>query len=924
MLAEKNSRETNNAIQKHQVSIRDLILISLTLALMLSCLSFTHFTPSTNHSIQRIRRLPEDSRESIIKTIPNNPVTVTPKTILIQDVEKISRTGLNSSKVKIIYNPTTDSLGLSWVDIFRPFTPSAVSSLHFKAGSLEKGWSDRLDLETILSTVTHKPQIALDSNNEMHYIFEEYVNDNFELRDTIIANETTLKTSLSITNNSGNSTNPMIAVDQQEVIHLVWLDTTTSSSGDIYYSSFDSTIDSWSPEEIITSGAVVNTSFSSPAFTIDTENTLHLIWADQRDGKFELYYAYKPPTGSWMIEKVTTSAIYQPICPSITFEPQSNKLQVIYRDNNTTGNLFFISKEVGNDTHWSSPTVIATNLAKEADYEIIADQYGNSLIVCELMAGSYSSIYLLEKNEEETTWSNPEVISSLQVPAQDPSITMDSNGTIFIAYSELYAGSTYEIFLAKGIIDSDNDQLSDREENLIGTDPFDPDSDNDGLEDGEEVLNFGTDPLNIDSDSDQLPDKYELENNFDPLDPSDANTDLDGDGLTNIQEYSEGTNPRNSDSDGDSLEDGEEINLYNTNPLNSDTDQDQLYDNYELRWGLDPLVANDINADPDQDGLTTEFESLIWTDPTNPDTDGDGWNDGVEVANDTDPLDPEDFPQVQTQRDYTRLIIAIVIGVIFTFICLAFVVLFARQFRPKESRKRKDLEREQKQLASAIPMFGMEGQEERTVQTHVPTTPTKRQASTIKRREQEEEEEEVLDITKIEEIQSKKKRIAAPKRKRRDEQEEEVPSEGLEEPSPRIKDETKITDQLKETTKKEPIKDEVLRRKEEQMKQHISALKEYHQKILALKNDKMTSQTIAQASREQLTEYASESQALYSEAQAIWDSSILPLIKGYEKELELQTLSAEKILENCKEIANQILDLLVQRELKYSETEGKE
>jgi hypothetical protein len=43
-----------------------------------------------------------------------------------------------------------------------------------------------------------------------------------------------------------------------------------------------------------------------------------------------------------------------------------------------------------------------------------------------------------------------------------------------------------------------------------------------------------------------MPDTYETKNGLDPLDASDANTDTDGDGYTNIQEYQAGTNPRDA------------------------------------------------------------------------------------------------------------------------------------------------------------------------------------------------------------------------------------------------------------------------------------------------------------------------------------------------------------------------------------------
>jgi predicted outer membrane repeat protein len=82
-----------------------------------------------------------------------------------------------------------------------------------------------------------------------------------------------------------------------------------------------------------------------------------------------------------------------------------------------------------------------------------------------------------------------------------------------------------------GIVDSDGDGLTDDEEVLLGTNPFDKDTDGDGLEDGTEVdMNNGEglpDPLNPDSDGDNLLDGAEVEAGTDP-----TSADTDDDGLT--------------------------------------------------------------------------------------------------------------------------------------------------------------------------------------------------------------------------------------------------------------------------------------------------------------------------------------------------------------------------------------------------------
>ena len=83
--------------------------------------------------------------------------------------------------------------------------------------------------------------------------------------------------------------------------------------------------------------------------------------------------------------------------------------------------------------------------------------------------------------------------------------------------------------------------------------------------------------------------------------------DIDGDGLTNAEEFAAGTDPYLYDTDGDGIPDGE-----------------------ELRIGTNPVLA-DAQADPDKDGLSNIDEWRAGTDIRCADTDGDGVSDGDEV-----------------------------------------------------------------------------------------------------------------------------------------------------------------------------------------------------------------------------------------------------------------------------------------------------
>ena len=74
-----------------------------------------------------------------------------------------------------------------------------------------------------------------------------------------------------------------------------------------------------------------------------------------------------------------------------------------------------------------------------------------------------------------------------------------------------------------------------------------------------------------------------------------------------------------------------------TDPTNPDTDGDGVPDGWEAANGLDPLT-NDVDLDPDGDGLTNMQEFILGTNPLSADTDGDGIPDQWEVHHGTDPL----------------------------------------------------------------------------------------------------------------------------------------------------------------------------------------------------------------------------------------------------------------------------------------------
>ena len=162
----------------------------------------------------------------------------------------------------------------------------------------------------------------------------------------------------------------------------------------------------------------------------------------------------------------------------------------------------------------------------------------------------------------------------------------------------------------------------------------------------------------VDNDNDGMSDFWERIYGLNDSDPSDASTDLDDDGLTNLREYQLNTLPNDVDTDDDTLTDGDEVNTHNTDPTKADSDTDGLTDaeeigthrtnpnlidtesdgmpdGWEVEHSLNPLI-DDSGLDADNDGRTNLVEYQEGTDPNSTDLFDIEPNDDIANAQDID------------------------------------------------------------------------------------------------------------------------------------------------------------------------------------------------------------------------------------------------------------------------------------------------
>jgi hypothetical protein len=191
------------------------------------------------------------------------------------------------------------------------------------------------------------PDIAIDSNNFIHLVYNSRAGDRFIDWQVFYKRSTdggaTWPVTYCLAGDRNTSDNPKIAIDSNDVLHVVW-----KHNNEIYYNNSTDGGLTWPEKQRITD--MVGASLY-PKIGIDLNENIHIVWQDDnrwviknKDENYQILHIKSTDVGStWSALERLTWKSSDSIHPSIALDLFNNIF--VFWSNDSSGNLEIYRKK---------------------------------------------------------------------------------------------------------------------------------------------------------------------------------------------------------------------------------------------------------------------------------------------------------------------------------------------------------------------------------------------------------------------------------------------------------------------------------------------------------------------------------------------------------------------------------------------------
>ena len=192
----------------------------------------------------------------------------------------------------------------------------------------------------------------------------------------------TWATAINLTNTTSVFWSPSISVSGSN-IHITWRDE-RDGNNEIYYKRSSDGGASWEADTRLTN----NSDFSfNPSIAL-FDSVVHIVWFDNRDGNFEIYYKRSTNSGlNWEADKRLTNNAGNSENPTISVS--GSIVNIVWRDDRDSNSEIYYKRSTDGGTNWEEDTRLTNNISSSEAPSI---------------SGSGSSVHVVWNENRDGNW----------------------------------------------------------------------------------------------------------------------------------------------------------------------------------------------------------------------------------------------------------------------------------------------------------------------------------------------------------------------------------------------------------------------------------------------------------------------------------------------------------------------------------------
>ena len=303
--------------------------------------------------------------------------------------------------------------------------------------SLDNGTNWSSDVRLTNSTVySHNASVAV-SNINLHVVWEYvqgFYSEIYYKRSPNAGANWDAETRL--TNNNTYSRSPSVAVFNSN-LHVVWYDN-RDGDNEIYYKRSLDNATNWSEDLRLTN----NTGSSEYPSVAVSGSEVHVVWTDNRDGDNEIYYKRSLDNGTnWSDDIRLTNSNGSSYSPSIAVS--NSGVYLVWIDSRTGSDEIFFKRSLDNGVNWSDDIRLTEFASAKMNSSIAVSGSYVHVVWREFRVDNYE-IYYKHSFDNGTNWSDDLRLTNAAGGSWNPSIAV-SNSNLHVVWTD-YRDANTEIY----------------------------------------------------------------------------------------------------------------------------------------------------------------------------------------------------------------------------------------------------------------------------------------------------------------------------------------------------------------------------------------------------------------------------------------------------------------------------------------------